>query len=225
MIYTEHILQSLPCYAINRSGTRHKRNYGKDIEGFRCTSLTSRTPIRKLRTFIAFDTETTGLNLSDDVIEVAAVRFDDFMPKLVFSTLIKPRKPIPAQASAVNHITDSMVADAPMFYELIPSFEFVFRDYPLVAHHAPFDVKMMYVNGFDAIKEKKVYDTCAISNRLYPAMQNHKLGTVCNAHGIINGNAHRAASDALSCGLLFVQFLMVRFNCNNTDELRAKLKQ
>ena len=68
MIYTEQILQNLPCYAINRSGIRHRRNFGKDIEDFRCTSLTPRTPLRNLKTFIAFDTETPGLNMSDDII-------------------------------------------------------------------------------------------------------------------------------------------------------------
>lgn len=220
-MHTEPILQALPYCAIKRNGEKHKRNIGKDLEGFGCKNLTARTSLQSLQTFVAFDTETTGLGLSDDVIEVSAIRFVNFVPRLQLSTFVHPRKPIPPQATAVNHITDSMVADAPMFYELIPTIDFFFRDSPLVAHNAMFDVKMLYVNGLDSMKTKKVYDTCSISRKIYPGLPNHKLGTVCNAHGIIIGNAHRAASDALACGLVFVQYLMKVYNCRDTNELYA----
>lgn len=224
MINTEQILQALPYFAIKTGGSYHKRNFGKNLEGFRCKDFTARTPLRKFQTFIAFDTETTGLNLSDDIIEISAVRFDNFIPKLQFSTLVRPRKPIPQSASAVNHITDLMVSSAPAFYEIMPSFDFVFRDFPLIAHNAMFDVKMMYVNGYDAIKEKNVYDTCTISRKLYPAFSNHKLVTMCEAHGIMIGNAHRATSDALACGMLFVQLLMKHYQCRDTNELCSKIQ-
>lgn len=220
---TELILRELPCFAVKLGGAPHKRNFGKDLESFKCKSITARTPLRTFQTFVAFDTETTGLTLSDDVVEVAAIRFVDFVPKLQFSTLIRPRKLIPHDATAVNHISNNMVANAPLFHELIPSFDFVFQNHPLVAHNAMFDVKMMYVNGYDAMSGKKVYDTCAMSKKLCPSLPNHKLTTLCNAHGIVNGNAHRAGSDALACGLMFVQFLMQHYECRNTDELRAKL--
>ena len=218
-MHTDPILQALPYAAINRSGKPHKRNFGKDLEGFRCKTLTARTSLRSLQTFVAFDTETTGLGLSDDIIELSAVRFVNFVPRLQFSTLIQPRKPISPTASAVNHITDAMVAGAPKFYEIIPSIDFFFRDFPLVAHNAMFDVKMMYINGYDAIRGKNVYDSCAISRKLYHDFPNYKLGTVCTSHGIIIGNAHRASSDALACGLLFVQLLMRQYGCRDTAEL------
>lgn len=223
VLNTELILQGLPYFAIKLGGAPHKRNFGKDLESFKCKSITTRTPLRTFQTFIAFDTETTGLALNDDVVEVAAVRFDNFIPKLQFTTLICPRKPIPPDATAVNHISNNMVANAPLFHDLIPSFDFVFQNFPLVAHNAMFDVKMMYVNGYDAMRDKKVYDTCALSKKMCPSLPNHKLTTLCNAHGIVNGNAHRAASDALACGLMFVQFLMQHYECRNTDELCAKL--
>ena len=223
-VNTDIILQNLPRYSVMLGGKPHRRNAGKDLSTFRCKSITARTPLKQFKTFIAFDTETTGISLHDDVIEAAAVRFDQFVPTLVFSVLIRPRKPIPPEASAVNHITNAMVSNAPLFHELIPSFDFVFGDFPLVAHNAEFDVKMMYVNGYDAMREKKVYDTLAISRKLCPALANHKLQTVCAAHGIENGSAHRAASDALACGMVFVQFLMRQYQCRDTNELSARIQ-
>lgn len=224
-VSTEEILSRLPLAAVRRDGTFHKRNFGKELGEPKCKSLTVRTALRNFQTFVAFDTETTGISLTGtSVIEISAVRFVDFMPRILFTTLIHPNKPIPYEATAVNHITNEMVANAPLFYEIIPSLEFFLRDSPLVAHNAPFDIKHLFVNGLDSIAEKKVYDTCALSRKLCAGLPDHKLGTCCAAHRIWIGNAHRAASDALACGLLFVQFLMHNYNCRDTNELKARLQ-
>ena len=65
--------------------------------------------------FIAFDLETTGIQpKTDAIVEIGAVRFEGSEPVGRFSTLINPGRPIPPEASAVNGITDEMVADQPM---------------------------------------------------------------------------------------------------------------
>ena len=221
-VNTDTILKKLPAAEILCGGAFHKRNSGTDLKGFCMRELTPQSPLSTFRTFTAFDTETTGLGFNDDVIEIAAVRFVDFIPQMQFSALIRPRKPIPAAASAVNHITDDMVQDAPHFYELIPAVNAFFGDSVLVAHNAMFDVRMMYVNGLDSMREKSVYDTCDVSRRMDAAIANHKLATACRAHQITIGNAHRAASDAMACGLLFVDYLLRNYGAVSIDELKKK---
>lgn len=66
------------------------------------------------RPLCAVDCETTGTNASmDRIVEVAAVRVGDggdVLNPLVLRQLVRPGIPIPAEATAVHHITDEMVA-------------------------------------------------------------------------------------------------------------------
>lgn len=226
-LHTDQILQSLPFAEVRRDGKFHKRNYvSRDLEAFKCKPLTARTPIKNFQSFIAFDTETTGLGLTGNgIVEVSCVRFDCFAPTAVFSTLIHPKSPIPKDAIAVHHITNEMVQNAPSFHEIIPSLDEFIGKASMVAHNAPFDIRFLFMEGLDSIPKKKIYDTLAISQKLCKDLPDHKLGTCCKAYRIDLNNAHRSASDAMACGLLFVQFLMQNYGCRSVDEMLAKLKQ
>ena len=62
------------------------------------------------------DTETTGIDKSDCLIELATVRLDtevDLMTR--YTSLFNPGIPIPPLASAIHHITDADVATAEQF--------------------------------------------------------------------------------------------------------------
>lgn len=67
------------------------------------------------------DLETCGLEATDEVVEIGTT--DIVMPdyRVPYSTLIKPTKPIPAQASAIHHITDADVANAKSWAEVWPA--------------------------------------------------------------------------------------------------------
>ena len=76
--------------------------------------MLSNTQGRKLNSYtpdyVLFDLETTGISCeTDDVIEISAVKVAGGKIVDEFSTLVNPGRPIPAQASAVNGITDEMV--------------------------------------------------------------------------------------------------------------------
>src|SRR5262249_13887392 len=64
---------------------------------------------------IAVDTETTGMIPGDghELLEVATVVVDDAALAAGWSSLLKPARPIPLDASAVHRITDAMAAPAP----------------------------------------------------------------------------------------------------------------
>jgi len=72
--------------------------------------------------FLLGDTETTGVGADDAVCEVAWAEIDeDFNILAQGASLINPGKPIHYAASAVNGITDAMVADAPTLEEYMVS--------------------------------------------------------------------------------------------------------
>lgn len=161
--------------------------------------------------FIAFDLETTGIQpKTDAVVEIGAVRFENGKPAGTFSTLINPGRPIPPEASAVNGITDEMVADQPGIETVLTELAEFCGDLPLVAHNAPFDFKFLLaaVEKHRARAPKGiVLDTCALSRVIFPGMFNYKLGTLVRHFGFPNGTFHRAEEDSVYCGLLFARIV------------------
>ena len=74
----------------------------------------------KLDRFIAFDFETTGLQVETDrAIEVAAIMFKDGKPAEKFVTLINPQIPISDLIADITGITNEMVAESPFEKEII----------------------------------------------------------------------------------------------------------
>jgi DNA polymerase III subunit epsilon len=161
--------------------------------------------------FIAFDLETTGIQpKTDAVVEIGAVRFDGAEPVDAFCTLINPGRPIPPEASAVNGITDEMVADQPSIETVLADLADFCGDLPLVAHNAPFDFKFL-LNAVEKHKAKApsgiVLDSCALSRIVFPGMINYKLGTLVNHFGFPAANLHRAEVDSVYCGRLFAHII------------------
>ncbi len=73
-----------------------------------------------LRRPIAFlDIETTGINVSADrIIEISILRISPNGKEEWLSLRINPEIPIPPKSTAIHGITDSDVADAPVFKEV-----------------------------------------------------------------------------------------------------------
>ncbi len=90
------------------------------------------------------DVETTGMDDDSRVVEIAALCgrfFEPQAPVLVkVNTLVNPGVPIPAVASAVHHITDRMVKDAPSLDEVMETFPVADL---YVAHNAAFDRRFL----------------------------------------------------------------------------------
>lgn len=173
------------------------------------TNLYKSTKITDLRKFVAVDVETSGLDCDkSDIVEISAVKFVNFVPKEIFSTLVRPRFSIPDEVSRINNITDDMVITAPTFGQIVDSFSEFIGDCPIVAHNAPFDVRHIYANGFTGITNRQIYDTCALSRKFDRDIENHKLSTVCNHYNIYVKDWHRASTDAMACGMIFVQMIL-----------------
>jgi DNA polymerase-3 subunit epsilon len=178
--------------------------------------------------FIAFDLETTGIQpRTDAVVEIGAVRFSGGKPGAAFCRLINPGRPIPPEASAVNGITDEMVADQPGIETVLTGLADFCGDLPLVAHNAPFDFKFLLA----AVEKHKarapkgvVLDSCQLARVVFPGMFNYKLGTLVRHFGFPNSTFHRAEEDSVYCGLLFARILEALEQSGQSAEVHALLK-
>lgn len=183
--------------------------------------------------FVAFDLETTGIKpLSDMIVEIGAVLFDGSRAVKTYGTLIDPGRPIPADASAVNGISDDMVKGKPCIADVLGDFADFCGDLPLVAHNAPFDFKFLLedVKLHRAVAPKGVViDTLPLARKVFPGLANYKLWTLVRHFNFPSGTFHRAEEDSAYCGLLFdriVQTLEMRCEpCAETDLVRLAGKE
>ena len=164
-----------------------------------------------MKNFVSFDLETTGtLSHLDDIVEIGAVRFKNGKAEESFSRLVSIEGSIPEQASKVNGITDEMLKGEARIQEVLPLFfEFCGSDL-MVAHNAPFDFQFL----LRAVQEHRispssglVFDTCQLARKSFLGLANYKLSTLCHYLKIEGNGFHRAQSDALYCGQLFVHIL------------------
>jgi DNA polymerase III epsilon subunit family exonuclease len=150
--------------------------------------------------FIALDFETTGLSAKRDrIIEIGAVKVTPDCPYDSFSTYVNPGKPISPSATAVNGITDAMVADAPSESDAIRQLvDFIGDVEYIVAHNAPFDIGFLeeaclrsgvYLN-------RQAFDTLPYCRRKLRGLMDYKLETVAMELNIVNSDPHRALGDA-----------------------------
>ena len=156
--------------------------------------------------FVAFDLETTGLSSRDDtIIEIGAVVLKQGKEVDRFQTFVDPCRKLERKIIDLTGITDEMLVGAPKIEEVLPKFlEFV-GDRPLIAHNADFDT------GFirEAAKRQNLpfaptsIDTLILSQNLLPNLNKFKLNIVADALSLPEFNHHRAADDAMTCGLIF----------------------
>lgn len=150
--------------------------------------------------YVVFDLETTGVNArNDEIIEISAIKVINGEVADTFSSLVNPQMPISPAASAVNHITDEMVEDAPVIDEVMIDFLQFIGDYPLVGHNIhSFDMKFIY-RVTDRLYNKTLtndyLDTLPYSRKKLPNLAHHRLVDLAAHYGLSTGGAHRALFD------------------------------
>ena len=167
--------------------------------------------------YIAFDVETTGLSpISDRIVEIGATIFQNGTVQKVFSSLVNPGISISQSASAVNHITNSMLNSAPSEKEVYSQLVDFLGDalcggIVMCAHNAKFDFDFLCNTlsrlGFNANIE--YIDTLGLSRKYLHGLENYKQSTIENYFGLTNPSSHRAASDAENCGHILYRLLDV----------------
>lgn len=167
------------------------------------------------KAFIAFDVETTGLDpYTDRIIELGAVLFVNQKPVKSFSSLVDPNVPIPSSVTAINHITDEMLEDAPSERTIYPQFiEFlgsaIDGDIIMCAHNANFDFSFLDQTFFRLGYSSRIryVDTLYLSRTCLNGVRNYKQSTLESYFGLSNPAAHRAVHDAENCGKILCKML------------------
>lgn len=97
------------------------------------------------RPLVFFDLETTGTNVTHDrIVEFSFIKVFPDGTEEEGRMLINPGIPIPAESTAVHHITDEMVADAPRFADIAPKLREVFANSDIAGFNSnKFDVPML----------------------------------------------------------------------------------
>ena len=160
--------------------------------------------------YVAFDLETTGLSAQNDrIIEIGAVLFRGGEEMDRFQTFVAPGKRLSQETTNLTGITDEMLEGAPAIGEILPKFlEFV-GDRVLVAHNSDFDTGFIHA-ACDRLGLPYTYtdaDTLVLSQNLLPELGKFKLNLVAEALKLPDFRHHRAADDAVTCGLIMWELM------------------
>lgn len=156
---------------------------------------------------LAFDLETTGISTKNDrIVQLALIGSDSNGSEISYDQLINPRRPIPYDSQRIHGISDSDVRGEPDFATIADRVSELIEGSVLIGHNVrQFDLPMLRTEflriGALPPEPKAVLDTLELARRL-KLPRPHRLGTLCNRHGISLENAHTASADAAASLLL-----------------------
>ena len=153
------------------------------------------------------DVETTGRDASvDRVVELGIVvgRRGEIVAR--YNWLINPGMPIPAEVTAIHHITDEMVADKPRFETVAGEIANALKGCVPAAYNALFDRAFLMsefsraksdTTGVPALtREVEWLDPLVWAREIQEGEKSRSLGDVAARLGVALEKAHRAEDDA-----------------------------
>jgi DNA polymerase III subunit epsilon len=151
---------------------------------------------------VVVDVETTGwLPAEAALTEIGAVRLNGGELTGEFSSLVRPRSPIPAEIRELTGITDDMVRLAPATATVMRAFLAFADGCMLVAHNAPFDLGFLTAacaaSGLDW-PAAAVIDTAVLARMLLSPgdVPDYRLATLARFFQARTLPCHRALADA-----------------------------
>ena len=163
-------------------------------------------------TCVVFDTETTGLSISDRIVQIAGLRIaGGKLTGETFDTLVHPGCPIPPASTKIHGITDAMVAGAPDVATALGGFHHFAEDAVLIAHNAPFDMGLLRRSEAESGRHfpNRVMDTVLLSAMIWGQGATHSLDAICERLGITipDGLRHTAMGDATATAQAYLKML------------------
>jgi DNA polymerase-3 subunit epsilon len=156
--------------------------------------------------YVIIDTETTGL-VEPEVVQYAALTCDD--QSQVF--FVRPSKPIESGATAIHHITDALILDAPTLDQLWLQIKPLLLTYNIIGYNVQYDLKALRKSAFqcgmlEVVPKQGYFDVMLCYASLigeikpeYGSFRWWKLEEAVQVAGIhYEGEAHDARSDVVA---------------------------
>ena len=89
--------------------------------------------------YVVLDTETSGFNSEDEIIEIAIADLDG---NTLLNSLVKPSCEVSSEAQNVHGISKDMLQDAPTFLELYPKIQEALQGKQICIYNKNFDIGM-----------------------------------------------------------------------------------
>lgn len=181
----------------------------------------TKSAVYSMYKFAIFDLETTGLShKSDDIVEIAVSTMIDGVISERFHSYIKTEKILSPQVTAINKITNAMLANASNCSEVLNRVYHDFSGHVFVAHNAHnFDAKFLINKAPTLYSSCKFLDTRELAKHVLPGFSAEKTdsptqhstgysnGNLCKLFGIEIKNQHTARGDVAALSLLFKKLL------------------
>ena len=159
-----------------------------------------------LKSYIAFDLETTGLDpMNNEIIEIGALKVRDGKVSERFMEFIKPQELISPAITGLTGISNDMVASARPARSVITDFIDFCEEDILIGHNIIFDYSFTKCTAArEGLPfEKMGIDTLKIAKKVHPELESKSLSALCEHYKIENKAAHRAYFDALATAKLY----------------------
>ena len=158
---------------------------------------------------IVFDTETTGIQVSEGhrMVEIGCVEmFNRVETGREFHAYFNPERSMPPEAQAVHGLSEAFLAGQRLFHEHCEELLDFLEDSPLVAHNAAFDFAFLNHElgecGRLHIPRSRMVDTLSLSRTRHPGAK-HSLDAMCVRYGV--DRSHRVKHGALLDAQLLAQ--------------------
>ncbi len=185
-----------------------------DFDLFKTTEQTRSLDERRLSDLVytVFDTETTGLDPSqDEIIQIGAARIVNgkLLHQECFEQLVDPRRSISAASIPIHGITPDMVKGQPNIEAVLPAFHTFAQDTVLVAHNAAFDMRFLQLKekATGVVFEQPVLDTLLLSAVIHPNQESHRLEAIAERFNVPVIGRHTAMGDAMVTAEIFIQLV------------------
>lgn len=163
--------------------------------------------------FVVIDTETTGLGADAEIVEISIINPDGTD---LFTSLVRPIRPIPADVVAIHGITNGMVCNAPSWKDIHDCVMHLFSGRRVAIYNSEYDLRMIrqcsQFAGCHLPAHLERQSKCVMQiyskyvgewSHKYGNWKWHKLSQAARDCGVSSSGAHRALADTrMALGVL-----------------------
>jgi DNA polymerase-3 subunit epsilon len=159
-----------------------------------------------METFVTIDFETANES-RDSPCEIGLVKFVDGQPVETFHSLLYQERFLPFY-ERLHGIRPSDVANSPMIDDILADVIQFVGEYPLVAHYAAFDMRILQIAlSRSAVSFSRTFYCTKVLAQHTLGLPENTLEYVSEQLGIDHPGDHRALNDATTCGLVAAKML------------------